>query len=451
MSDKFNQNSRRAFVKNVANTLVVAGSASIPAAFSIPAYIKKIPSNTIRIGVIGVRGIGWSNTQAFKKHEDADVVAFADIDENINNLRKEDFRKNYNKDVRLVGDYRKLLEDKDIDAVLINTPDHWHTLQLIHSLEAGKHAYTEKPLANSIEECLLIEKAVAKYGKVVQVGQQQRSGQHFKSAMAWLDEGKLGKIRNVRCWIYNGNKGSVPKVADEAIPAGVDYESWLGPAPARPFNKNRFHFTFRWYWDYAGGLMTDWGVHLLDVALWGMKNPSPVSISANGGKFAFPDDDMQTPDTLMATYQFKDFLMTWEHTIGIGRGPFDREHGIAFYGENGTLVVDRKGWEVIPDYKKDAQGLRIYRTAVIPPQSIVGEDRNEHARNFLDAIKSGTALACPVEIGSQAAILAHLGNVAYRSGETIKWDAANKKMISSPHAHKFGLANYRTPYSLPKI
>ena len=451
MKNKTRPDSRRKFVKNIANTMVLAGSASIPAAFSIPAYIKKMPSNTIRLGAIGLKGIGWANTQSFKKHADAEVVAFADIDQNINTQRKEEFKKLYNEEVQLFSDYRKLLENKDIDAVLINTPDHWHTLQLLHTLEAGKHAYIEKPLANSIEECLLLEKAVAKYGKIVQVGQQQRSGQHFKDAIKWLHEGQLGKIRNVRCWIFNGNKGTVLKVADEPVPQGVDYEAWLGPAPSRNFNKNHFHFTFRWFWEYAGGLMTDWGVHLLDVALWGMKNPSPIAISAQGGKFAFPDDAMQTPDTLMASYQFKDFLLTWEHTIGIGRGPFDKGHGIAFYGENGTLLIDRMGWEVIPEYKKDAQGLKTFRINPLPVQAATGDDRTEHTRNFLDAIKLGTSLACPVQIGSQAAIVAHLGNVAYRSGETIRWDSSNKKIISSLNAQKFGLANYRKPYSLPKI
>jgi len=451
MKESTSPDSRRKFVKSLANSLVVAGSVSIPASFSIPAYIKKMPSGTVRLGAIGIRGIGWANTQAFKKHADAEVVAFADIDQNINNQKKEEFKKIYNQEVQLYADYRKLLENKDIDAVLINTPDHWHTLQLVHTLEAGKHAYTEKPLANSIEECLLLEKAVAKYGKIVQVGQQQRSGQHFKDAIKWLHEGQLGKIRNVRCWIFNGNKGTVPKVADEPVPQGVDYEGWLGPAPSRAFNKNHFHFTFRWFWEYAGGLMTDWGVHLLDVALWGMKNPSPISVSAQGGKFAFPQDDMQTPDTLMATYQFKDFLMTWEHTIGIGRGPFDKGHGIAFYGENGTLLIDRMGWEVIPEYKKDIQGLKVFKTNPLPVQIATGEDRTEHARNFLDAIKLGTSLACPVEIGAQAAIVAHLGNVAYRSGETIRWDSSNKKINSSVIVQKFAMANYRKPYALPKF
>jgi predicted dehydrogenase len=442
---------RRGFIRDSAKALAVAGTLGLEPILAAPAYLKKMPSTTLRLGAIGLRGIGWGNINAFKKHPEADFVAFADIDAGILKSRSEDYFKSYQGKPDLYSDYRKILERKDVDAILINTPDHWHALQLVHTLEAGKHAYVEKPLANSVEECLYLEKAVRKYGKVVQVGQQQRSGKHFQDALAWLAKGELGKIRSVRCWIFNGGKGPIPKLADEPIPEGVDYESWLGPAQQRPFNKNRFHFTFRWFWDYAGGLMTDWGVHLLDVALWGMNNPWPVSVTASGGKFAFPDDAMQTPDTLMATYQFPDFLMTWEHTIGIGRGPFDREHGIAFYGENGCLVVDRKGWEVIPEYHKDAQGLRQYKINPLPFQSASGDDRMEHAGNFLNCIKNGGTLACPIQTGSQAAIIAHLGNVAFRSGQTVGWDNLNKKIIGGPEALKFGKANYRKPFLLPPL
>jgi len=442
---------RRGFIKDSAKAIAFAGTIGIEQTIASPTYIKKLSSSTLRLGAIGLRGIGWANINAFKKNPDTEFLAFADIDSGILKSKTEEYSTAYSSKPDQYADYKKILERKDIDAVLINTPDHWHTLQLFDTLQSGKHAYVEKPLANSIEECLLLEKAVKKFDKVVQVGQQQRSGKHFQDAIAWLHQGKLGKIRSVRCWIYNGNKGSVPIIADEPIPPGVDYNTWLGPAPSRPFNKNHFHFMFRWFWEYAGGLMTDWGVHLLDVALWGMKNPWPVTVSASGGKFAFPEDAMQTPDTMMATYQFPEFLLTWEHTIGIGRGPFDREHGIAFYGENGCLVVDRKGWEVIPEFKKDPLGLREYRTPPIPMQFATGDDRVAHAADFIQCIKSGGKSVCPIETGSQVAIISHLGNMAFRSGQTIGWDAEKKKVIGNPESIKFGKASYRKPFLLPVI
>jgi predicted dehydrogenase len=450
MSEKTGSD-RRSFLKESAKVLATAGSFSVTSAMGIPAYIRKMPSQTLRLGFIGLKGMGWGNLNAFKKHPESDVVAFADIDSNVLKSRQQEFQKSFNSTPELFTDYRKMLDRKDIDAIVINTPDHWHALQLVHSLEAGKHAYIEKPLANSIEECQYLEKAARKYGKVVQVGQQQRSGKHFQDAIEWLSKGELGRIRSVRCWIFNAGKGTVPKVPNQPVPEGVDYNSWLGPAPERPFNPNRFHFTFRWYWEYAGGLMTDWGVHLLDIALWGMNSPWPISVSATGGKFAYPDDDMQTPDTLTATYEFQNFMLTWEHTIGIGRGPHNREHGIAFYGENGVLLVDRKGWEVEPEFKKTSNGLRQYSIPPVPFQSAQGDDRFTHTGNFIRAIFQGEKLACPISTGSQSAIVAHLGNIAFRSGNRIQWDSTKNAIKGSTDAQKFAGPVYRKPFFLPSL
>ena len=183
-----------------------------------------------------------------------------------------------------------MLENKDIDAIIVGTPDHWHCLNMVDACEAGKHIYQEKPIANSIEECNVMVKAAKKYNRIVQVGQWQRSGSQYDEAIKYVQSGKLGNIRLVKCWSYQGWMKPVPVVPDSAPPEGVDYKMWLGPAPQRPFNKNRFHFNFRWFWDYAGGLMTDWGVHEIDIALYAMNVKAPKSIIASGGKFAYPND-----------------------------------------------------------------------------------------------------------------------------------------------------------------
>ena len=199
-----------------------------------------------------------------------------DIDRNVLKNRTDDLVKLGFPKPKLYADYRKMLENKDIDAVIIGTPDHWHCLILVDALEAGKHVYVEKPIGNSIAEINIMQKAVRKHSKIVQVGQWQRSQPHFVDAINYLRTGKLGRIRTCKAWSYVDWKGAVPKVPDSPVPEGVDYDMWLGPAPKRPFNKNRFHFTFRWYWDYAGGLMTDWGVHLIDYILYGMDKAVPV-------------------------------------------------------------------------------------------------------------------------------------------------------------------------------
>ena len=238
---------------------------------------------------------------------------------------------------------------------------------MVDACAAGKDVYVEKPLANSIEECELMIKAAKRYNRVVQVGQWQRSGPHWSEAMEFVHSGKLGRIRTVRAWAYMNWLPAVPDVPDEPAPEGVDYDMWLGPAPERAFNRNRFHFNFRWFWDYAGGLMTDWGVHLIDIVLWGMQVSAPTSIAAIGGKFAYPDDAQETPDTLQAIYEFDEFSMIWEHAVGIELGPFQRSHGIAFVGNDGTLIVDRNGWELFPEVLLSDGKRKGYRMPAVPP------------------------------------------------------------------------------------
>jgi predicted dehydrogenase len=307
------------------------------------------------VGAIGINGMGWSNVTAALKVPGVNLVAICDVDKNVLDKRKADLTK-MNVDVSKVNvytDYRKLLEQKDIDAVIIGTPDHWHALQMIHACEAGKDVYVEKPVGNSIGECRTMVAAQQRYNKVVQAGQWQRSQQHFRDAVDFVHSGQLGNIRTVKVWCYQGWMHPEPVRRGQCQPpAGVDYAAWLGPAPTtRPFNASRFHFNFRWFWDYAGGLMTDWGVHLLDYGLLGMKAPIPKSIAALGGRFAYPDLYEETPDTLTTLYEFDGFNLVWDSAMGIDNGSYGRDHGIAYIGNNGTLILNRGGWEVIEEAK----------------------------------------------------------------------------------------------------
>ena len=378
-------------------------------------------SNQIRLGVIGLKGIGWANIKAHLQHKDVHVAALCDIDDDVIAGRLNNFEDSFHYKPAIFKDYRKLLEQKDIDAVIINTPDHWHALQLIHACQAGKDVYIEKPLANYFDECKAMEQAVTKYGRIVQVGLQQRSGRLWQDAVQYVQSGKLGRIRMARAWAHLPNKGRVPKVADSAVPVGVDYDAWLGPAPKRPFNSNRFHFTFRWYWDYAGGLMTDWGVHMLDIVMWALKEQGPIAVSAQGGKLAFPDDDMETPDTLTAVYRFKINIILWEHAIGIGQGH--------------------------PEML-DKDGVRTYKAEAVPENIPTNDDRAAHALNFLNCIRTRETPVCSIQVGSNIAMIAQLGNIAFRSAETIAYDPVNREIIGSPKASAFSKSNYRKPYSL---
>ena len=403
-------------------------------------------NDKIHLGLIGCRGQGFTNLQAFLRNPEVDCIALCDIDSGVLESRAADTQKIQGKKVaHLYKDWRKLIDNKDIDVVIIGTPDHWHCLQLVAACQAGKDVYCEKPLGNSIEECNIMVRAAEKYKRVVQVGQWQRSDPHWQDAMDYVHSGKLGKIRTVRVFSYQGWCPSIPVQPDQPVPEGVDYDMWLGPAPKRPFNPNRFHFTFRWFWDYAGGLMTDWGVHLLDYALYGMNVTAPNSIMASGGKFGYPDDACETPDLLQTIYTFNDFTVMWDHAIGINDGGYNRTHGLGFVGENGTLVVDRGGWEVIPERVNGVE-----RMEPVALQKNYGEGGlNLHVKNHLACIKDRNFNCnASIQIGAHIAKFAHLGNIAYRTGKKLTWDG---KTFHDAEADAFLCKTYREPWKLPEV
>ena len=436
---------RRNFLRQT--SFVVAGTLAVNHSFA--ALLKKnAPSDQLNVGVIGVNGMGWSDTRAILQHPGINLYAICDIDQNVIAKRlKELGTMNIDASkVKTYSDYRKMLELKEVDIVIIGTPDHWHALQMVDACAAGKYVYVEKPCGNSIGECNLMMAAQQKYGSIVQVGQWQRSQQHFKNAMDFIASGQLGKIRTVKVWCYQGWMKPQAVVPDTAIPAGVDYKRWLGPAPDRTFNPSRFHFDFRWFWDYAGGLMTDWGVHLIDYALLGMNATYPKSIVALGGEFAYPELYQETPDTLTALYEFDGFNMVWDHTCGIDNGSYNRNHGIAFIGNNATLILDRSGWEVIEE--------KISKNKVAKPlEKMMDNGLLLHTKNFVDVIRSGNkqGLHCTIQDASKVATVAQMGNISYRSGQKIEWDALKNEFTNAEINNAYYTKTYHNGYQLPKL
>jgi predicted dehydrogenase len=443
--------SRRKFINTSTQaTLGLASSIVIPSSFFIRNN-KIAPSDQISFGVIGCNGMGFSNTRSLLRIPGVKCIALCDVDKSVLGRRSSDLIKTGNQQPALYEDYRKMLENKDLDFVVIGTPDHWHCLQMVHALEAGKHVYVEKPLANSIQECDIMLKASQYHNKTVQVGMWQRSGKHWQDAMAFVQSGKLGKIRTVKTWAYQGWMKPVPIHQDSAPPEGVNYDMWLGPATQRAFNKNRFHFNFRWFWDYAGGLMTDWGVHIIDFALYGMEASYPKSVVATGGKFAYPDDASETPDTLTAIYEFDDFTMIWEHATGIDLGPYGKTHGVAFIGNNGTLVVDRQGWEVIPEDEFDSEAGGSFPKMAVPGKRMrSGSDLNVHTQNFIDCMQSGEKPNTSVDVAHLTAVVAHMGNIAFKTGRKIYWDKESSQFRDDANANALSTVQYRKPWKMPK-
>jgi predicted dehydrogenase len=438
---------RRDFLQSSSKYVAGAGlAAMLPA--DLFAMKKRIAaSDKINVAAIGINGMGWADITALMKNPEINLVALCDVDKNVIDRRVAELGKQNITVANTYGDYRKILDDKNIDAVVIGTPDHWHCKIMTDACAAGKDVYVEKPAGNSITECEIMVAAQQKYNRAVQVGQWQRSQKHYADAMDFVHSGKLGPIRLVKAWAYQGWMKSIPKLADGTPPAGVDYKTWLGPAQTRPFNQNRFHFNFRWFHDYAGGLMTDWGVHMIDYALLGMNAPLPKSIMASGGKFAYPDDAEEWPDTLQTVYEFEGFNMLWEHAIGINLGPYERDHGVAFIGNNGTLIVDRGGWEVMPE--KDGGKDKM---EAVPRQLRSDDGLLLHHKNFVDVIKSRKFedLHCPIQAGAHVATVCQMGNIAFLAGKKLYWDAANSKFTDS-EANKYLAKEYHNGYTLPKV
>ena len=405
----------------------------------------------VRVALIGCGGQG-SGVLRNALGLGAQCVALCDVDDEQTAKTAESIKRGFEQTAELTTrDFRRVLDRQDVDAVIIGTPDHWHALPTVMACQAGKDVYVEKPLALTIGEGRVMVNAARRYNRVVQMGTQQRSSNHFREAAEYVKSGALGKIRLVKTWAYQDWMGNIAPLPDAEPPSTVDYDMWLGPAPKRPFNRNRFHFNFRWYYDYSGGLMTDWGAHMIDIANWAMDVTVPKSATSVGGKFGFPDDAEETPDTQQALWEFDGFSMLWEHATAIGQGPYMRDHGAAFHGNNGVLVVDRGGWEVLPETETKSN-RKTYRMKGEPRRGSSGQNMNQaHMRDFLECVDSRKRPNSDVEIGHNSMIACHLANIAFRTGRRVAWDAAREQVIGDAEAQKLVSKPYRGPWTLPAI
>jgi predicted dehydrogenase len=439
--------SRRKFIKQSgALTGAVLSRAFLP-----PLIIrgkKNAPGEKIRIALIGARSMGWGDLQNAVKQPGIECIGLCDIDRSILQSRSAELEKLTGQKPTGYGDFRKLLDQKDLDAVIIGTPDHWHCLPFLYACEAGKDIYVEKPLANSIGECNLMARFARQYKRVVQVGQQQRSGDHWNSAKEFIQSGKIGQLRKVNVW-GNFRYGIGQKIVPDGTPPGeVDFDFWLGPAPKRSFNAARFHGNWRMFWDYGGGLLTDWGVHLLDIALW-VKDirKMPDAAVATGGNFAFKEYAHETFDTMNVSWQTGDHIINWEQNAGLDSGPYGRLYGLEFVGNDGRLVIDRRGWELYPEIDPDTKSPK-----VAPMAKVEGKASNHetHMINFLDCMRSRKDPVCPIEAGQLVASYAHMGNIALRTQSRLSWNEKTGDFGKNKAANELIRPAYRKPWVLPK-
>jgi predicted dehydrogenase len=439
---------RRKFIVTTAATSAGIGIASVLPSKERLSVIP--PSDSINVALIGCRNMGYGILEHHLSNPGINCVALCDIDNTILNERAAEVKKKYNQAPKLYKDFRKLLEQEDIDSVIIGTPDHWHCLLTFYSLQAGKDVYVEKPMANTIGECNTMVKAASYYNRrIVQVGQQQRSGFVFREAMRLVKEGKIGKLRKVNIWA-NFTYGVGPVIVpDESVPSGVDFDMWLGPAPARPFNKSRFHGWWRMYWDYGGGLMSDWGVHLLDIGLWAGDIVKPAKkVLVCGANTYHEKRSRETFDSMSVTYPEDDFTINWDMTGGVQKGPWDMPYGLAFIGDNATMVADRSKLVVYPEFDDGAKKPKAEEYKFTEGK----ESHSEHVKNFIECIRTRNKPDCPPETARVAAIYVHIPNIAARCGESILlWDDANNRFTNSEKANQLITPLYRSPWELPKF
>lgn len=397
------------------------------------------PNSKIRAALIGSGGMGRGDLECFFLNPEVDCAVICDVDDAMSAKGAEICEAKRGKKPDVVRDFRKVLDRKDVDFVIIATPDHWHALPTVMACQAGKDVYVEKPLATSIDEGRAMLEASRKHNRVVQMGSQWRSCDHIIEAADMVRSGKLGKVSVVRGWAYLDWLPTIGNPPDGNPPATADYDLWLGPAPKRPFNPNRFHFNFRWFWDYAGGLMTDWGVHLINMMLMGMGPEFPKSVSSTGGKYVF-EDNSETPDSQVTVFEFPTYTLIWEHKAGLNNGLNGRSWGVQWSGTEGTIILNDGGWEVITERKQ------ANLDSVKKPGS--KDPRPAHVRNFLDCMKSREKPVLDVEIGHHVSTVAHLGNIAYRTGHKIAYDSAHERVIDDAKADALVGVRYREPWKL---
>ena len=417
----------------------------------------------VRVGFIGVGNRGDQVLDAFLAHKDAQIVAISDIYEPYVDFAA---RKAGGQPAR-AKDYRRLLEMKDVDAVAICTPDHWHALQMIQACEAGKDVYVEKPLSLVVSEGRAMVAAARQHTRVVQVGIHRRSAVFVKEAADLVRSGALGKITVARSFhVQNEWPKGIGTPPDGQPPAGVDWDAWLGPAPMRAYNKNRTFYRFRWFYDYSGGQVTNFGVHYMDAIHWALGQDAPLAVTAMGGKVAI-DDNREIPDTLevLWTYPGGTLVTFSQYNATAAPAARDRRVDIEFRGTKGTLYLYSDGYEVVPDEitpnelpartPLDRASERGYRTGAKPliePSKRTGgnADTALHARNFLDCVKSRAACNCDIETGHRSTSATLIANVAYKTKRYLEWDRTAERFANDGDANRFLTYRYRAPYRLPE-
>ena len=404
---------RRGFLRRAGLTGALA--AALPGSMNVLGAERKV-----RLAMMGVHGRGAALTRGFSRLDGVEIAYICDVDHRVLAPAAQIVTQAGQPAPRLVKDFRRALDDPAVDALVVATPNHWHAPATILACHAGKHVYVEKPAAHNPAEGEWMVAAARKHRRVVQLGTQRRSLAKIIEAMTKLREGELGKVTYAKAW-YNATRGSIGHGRQAPVPAWLDWELWQGPAPARPYRDNVVHYNWHWFWHWGNGELGNNGVHALDICRWGLGVEFPRAVTSGGGRYAF-DDDQQTPDTNLVTFDFGHCLISWEGQSCRKHGFEGMGFGVAFYGEQGTMIITSSGYRLLDRADKP-----------IGEFNAPFSDR-PHQQNFVDAIRGDASLNAEISVGYRSTLLCLLGNIAWRMGRTLHCDPANGHILNDPEA-----------------
>jgi predicted dehydrogenase len=438
---------RRNFLRN---------TGSVAAALAAGPVVRKSsannsPNDTIHIAVIGVRGRGESHYSEWSKIPNVEVSYLCDIDEREFPKALSNMEKLSPKKPKTEVDLRRVLDDKEVDAISIATPDHWHALATIWGCQAGKDVYVEKPTSHNIWEGRRMVEAARKHNRIVQAGMQNRSNANVQAAIKFLHEGGIGDIYMAKGLCFKARE-SIGRKQNGPVPEGVNYDLWLGPAPYRPFNENRFHYNLHWFLDYGCTDLGNQGPHQMDIARWGMnKYDYPAKIHCAGGYFVF-DCDQETPNTQMATLEFADGKILQFEVRGLYTNAEDGiTIGNLFYGSKGWMHLNGSTWRTYLGRKNQPGPSMESKEGAADPMNLKGTGDSPHFKNFIDAMRSRklSDLNADIEEGHRSTVFCHLSNIAHRLKRQLVFDPNTECFVGDQQADSYLSRRYRAPYVVP--
>jgi len=439
---------RRSFLKSTGS--VAAAAVAVPLVKT--AWSNTSPNETIRIAVIGLNGRGQTHYREWSKIQNVEVAYLVDVDETVIQRHVSAMEKISPKKPKTAVDVRKVLDDKEVDAISIATPDHWHALATIWGCQAGKDVYVEKPTCHNIWEGRKMVEAARKYNRIVQAGMQNRSNRNVQAAMKFLHDGGIGEVYMAKGLCFKP-RDTIGRKPDSPVPEGLHYDLWLGPAQYRPFNPNYVHYNWHWFWDFGCTDLGNQGPHQMDIARWGMnKREYPVRIHCSGGYFVF-DSDQETPNTQLATLEFADGKILQFEVRGLYT---NAENGITignlFYGSKGWMHLDGSTWRTFMGRKNQPGPSMESKEGAADPMNLLGTGDSGHFKNFIDAMRSRkiSDQNAEIEEGQRSTSYCHLANIAYRLKRQLQFDSNLECFVNDPQADGYLTRHYRAPYVVPE-